>query len=182
MLIRPHRRDDADRMAEILAAGWRQSYAHFMPADFFAPRADPDWRRAEIAGWLDEDFNPEVETIFVAELDGRVIGFIHMELGDKGDLGATGIVNLLYVDEVAQKRGAGRGLMAEGARWLLSIKPGPLVLSAFDGNPSRFAYDAMGGVAAKRATSDVYGETIGSVLYLWPDPSVLIERRDQRPG
>jgi GNAT superfamily N-acetyltransferase len=176
MLIRPHRRDDADRIAEILAAGWRQSYQHFMPPDFFAPRADPEWRREEIAGWLDEDFNSEGEAIFVAESDGRVIGFIHMELGDKGDLGATGIVNLLYLDEAAQKRGIGRKLMAEGARWLLETKPGPLVLSAFDGNPSRFSYDAMGGMAAKRVTSDVCGEPIGSVLYLWPDPSILLDR------
>lgn len=174
MLIRPHRREDADRIAEIIADGWKQSYSHFMPAAFLAPRIDPDWRRTEIAGWLDEDFDPAQEAIFVAEDDGRAIGFIHMEFGDKGDLGATGIVNLLYVDEASQKRGAGRMLMAEGARWLLGSKPGPMVLSAFDGNPSRFAYDAMGGVAAKRVTSDVYGEAIGSVLYLWPDPKVLI--------
>jgi GNAT superfamily N-acetyltransferase len=174
MLIRPHRRDDADRIADILAAGWKQSYSHFMPAAFLAPRIDPEWRRAEIAGWLDEDFDPVREAIFVAEDDDVAVGFIHMELGDKGDLGATGIVNLLYVDEQTQRRGVGRALMAAGARWLLDTKPGPLVLSAFDGNPSHFAYDALGGVAAKRVTSDVYGEPIGSVLYLWPDPRVLL--------
>lgn len=174
MLIRPHLRSDADRIAEILAAGWKQSYSHFMPDAFLAPRIDPAWRRAEVAGWLDEDFDPANEAIFVAEIDRALIGFIHMELGDKGDLGATGIVNLLYVDAAAQKRGAGRRLMARGAQWLLDRKPGPLVLSAFDGNPSRFAYDAMGGIPAKRAISDVYGEPIGSVLYLWPDPTVLI--------
>lgn len=174
MLIRPHRRDDANRIAEILAAGWKQSYSHFMPAALLAPRIDPEWRRAEIAGWLDEDFDPLLEAIFVAEVDGAAVGFIHMELGDKGNLGATGIANLLYVDEHAQRRGAGRRLMAEGARWLLDTKPGPLVLSAFDGNPSRFAYDAMGGVAARQVTSDVYGEPVRSVLYLWPDPTVLL--------
>lgn len=174
MLIRPHRRDDADAIADILAAGWKQSYSHFMPAAFLAPRSDPAWRREEIAGWLDEDFNPEVEAIFVAEDTGAILGFIHMESGDKGELGATGIVNLLYVDPTQQRRGAARQLMAQGARWLLGLKPGPLVLSAFDGNPSRFAYDAMGGIAAKRVTSDVYGAAIESVLYLWPDPTVLV--------
>lgn len=174
MLIRPHRRDDADRIAEIIAAGWKQSYAHFMPAEFLAPRIDPAWRKDEIAGWLDEDFDPANEAIFVAEEAGHVVGFIHMEHGDKGQLGATGIVNLLYVDEAAQKRGIGRQLMASGARWLLDTRPGPLVLSAFDGNPSRFAYDAMGGLAAKLVTLEIYSEPIGSVLYLWPDPRVLL--------
>jgi GNAT superfamily N-acetyltransferase len=174
MIIRPHRRTDADRIAEILAAGWKQSYAHFMPAPFLLPRIDPAQRKTEIAGWLDEDFDPAAEAIFVAEEDGAILGFIHMELGDKGELGASGIVNLLYVDPPAQRRGLARQLMAAGAGWLLAIAPGPVVLSAFIGNPSRFAYDAMGGAEAKRVISKIYDEDIESALYFWADPKKLL--------
>lgn len=175
MIIRPHRRSDADRIAEILAAGWKQSYSHFMPEAFLLPRIDPDRRKQEIAGWLDEDFGKEgPEAIFVAEDETDILGFIHMELGDKGELGATGIVNLLYVDPPAQQRGIGRQLMAAGAQWLLDTAPGPLVLSAFIGNPSRHAYAAMGGSEAKRVVSKIYDEDIESALYLWADPKVLL--------
>lgn len=175
MIIRPHNRADSDRIAEILAAGWKQSYSHFMPQAFLLPRINPEQRKAEIAGWLDEDFGEEgPEAIFVAEENGEILGFIHMELGDKGGLGASGIVNLLYVDPPAQKRGIGKQLMAVGVRWLLDTKPGPLALSAFIGNQNRFAYNALGGVEAKRVVSKIYDEDIESALYFWADPKVLL--------
>ena len=117
MHIRALRRTDADRIAEILAAGWAQAYSRFMPADILQPRIDPERRKIEIAEWLDDEFDPAVEALFVAENERGVGGFIHMELGDKGGLGATGIVNLLYVDAALQGRGVGRALMASGARW-----------------------------------------------------------------
>jgi len=173
--IRPHVRDDSDRIAEILAAGWRQAYGAFMPPAFLAPRSDPDWRRREIGEWLDE-FAPGSEAVFVAELAGRVVGFIHMELGDKGGLGATGVVNLLYVDAEAQGRGIGRALLAAGAGWLLAHQPGPLALSAFRDNPFRAAYAALGGREMTEVPHLIEGQEIISVLYLWPDPRTLLQK------
>ena len=175
MLIRPHRRDDANRIAEILAAGWRQAYSHFMPQCFLTPRIDPAFRKAEIAQWLDEEFEPTAEAVFVAEDSGAIHGFIHMVLGDKGDVGATGYVSLLYVDPPRQRRGIGRALMAEGVRWLSSKSPGPLALSAFEQNPYRSAYGAMGGVEAKRLKPVIDGAEVETVIYLWPDPALLID-------
>ena len=134
MIIRAHRGADADRIAEILADGWRDIYAAFMPADYLARQSDRARRHGEIAEWLEDEFEPANEAIFVAEDEQGVVGFIHMELGDKGGLGATGIVNLLYVDRAAQGRSIGRQLMAAGAEWLLATRPGPLALSAFELN------------------------------------------------
>lgn len=173
MQIRPHRRDDADRIAEILADGWR-TYAPFMPRDHLAGRTDVAARRTEIAEWLDDEFHARNEAIFMAAPeDGAPLGFIHMELGDKADLGAMGVVNLLYVDAAARGTGIGRELMAAGARWLLDTRPGPLVLSAFADNPYRHFYARLGGVETLRRQHVVAGSAIESVLYLWRDPAVL---------
>ena len=174
MLIRPHARPDADRLADILAAGWKQAYAHFMPAAFLAPRIDPAYRRAEIADWLDKEFDPGSEALFVAEHGGDIAGFIHVIIGDKGDVGATGHVSLLYVDPAQQRRGFGRALMAEGVRWLMVKAPGPLALSAFAANPYRQSYNALGGQEAVRLKSVLDGTEVEAVIYLWPDPSVLL--------
>jgi GNAT superfamily N-acetyltransferase len=173
MHIRPHRRADADAIADILAAGWKQAYSHFMPQSFLAPRIDPAYRRRELAQWFDEKFEPGHEAVFVAEADGAVAGFIHMILGDKGETGSAGYVSLLYVDPPAQGRGIGRALMAAGARWLIATAPGPLALSAFADNPHRLAYDAMGGIEARRLRPLIDGTEVETVIYLWPDPAVL---------
>jgi len=173
MQIRPHVHGDADRIAEILAAGWRQAYETFMPPAFLAQRSDPAWRRPEIVGWLDT-FEPASEAVFVAELAGPVVGFIHVELGDKADLGATGCVNLLYVDAAQQRQGVGRALLAAGADWLLARCPGPLALSAFRDNRFRHAYAALGGREMKQVDHIIDGREITSVLYLWPDPRTLL--------
>lgn len=182
MIVRPHRRTDADRIAEILADGWRDTYRAFMPAEYLARQSDRSRRYGEIAEWLEDEFDAANEAIFVADNGRNVVGFIHMELGDKGELGATGVVNLIYVDRVAHGRGMGRELMAAGADWLLATRPGPLALSAFELNPSRRFYDALGGREAKRVTHVIGGTELASVLYLWPDPAVLANSREhQRP-
>ncbi len=183
MIIRPHHRTDADRIAEILSGGWQQAYSAFMPSAYLARQTDAARRRAEIAEWLDTAFDAAGEAIFVADVDDKVDGFIHMELGDKGDLGATGIVNLIYVDPTAQSAGIGRRLMAAGAAWLLATCPGPLVLSAFAENPFRGFYGALGGVERGRRQHEIEGRTIESVLYLWRDPAVLLQpvHPPQRP-
>jgi GNAT superfamily N-acetyltransferase len=145
-----------------------------MPPSFLTPRIDPAYRKAEIAEWLDDEFEPENEAVFVAEDAGAVCGFIHMALGDKGDAGAAGHVSLLYVDPPQQGRGIGRALMAEGARWLIGKAPGPLALSAFTGNPYRHAYSAMDGMEVKRLRPLIDGAEVETVIYLWPDPAVLV--------
>lgn len=174
MIIRPHRRADADRIADLLADGWRDAYARFMPAGYLARQSDRVHRRAEIAEWLDDDFDAAAEAIFVAEEQGDVLGFIHMTLGDKGNLGATGVVNLLYVDATRHGRGIGRSLMAAGARWLLDTRPGPLALSAFKLNPHRAFYAALGGAECSEITHMVAGTQLVSVLYRWADPAALL--------
>lgn len=173
MTVRPHSRADADRIAEILAAGWKYAYEDFLPSSVISTHTDPEFRRAEIAQWLDKEFDVASEAIFVAEEAGAVSGFIHVELGDKADLGATGVVNLLYVDPPMHGRGHGRVLMAAGARWLLARRPGPLALSAFAENRSRGFYDRLGGKEAKRVHRQLWDRSIETVLYLWPRPEVL---------
>jgi GNAT superfamily N-acetyltransferase len=174
MQVRAHWRNDADAIADILAEGWRLAYSDFMPEAFIAPRSDPLWRRAEIAGWLDTDFDPNSEAIFVAEQEGQILGFVHMTQEDKGDLGAAGCVNLLYVRSSAQRRGVGRALMSAGAAWLHATRPGPLVLSAYRDNPYRAAYTALGGREVAEVTHEIAGSPITSVLYLWDDPRRLL--------
>lgn len=171
--IRPHRPGDAAAIGAILADGWRQAYADFMPAERMRTHGDRAHRAAEMAAFLADAFDPDTEALFVAEGEDGLAGFIHLVLEDKADLGAQGAINLLYVDAAAQGRGVGRRLLLAGAEWFAARITGPIAVSAFARNRFAGFYAHVGGVEALRRQHDIAGEGLESVIYLWPDAAAL---------
>lgn len=169
MQIRHHRADDSDAIAEILALGWQQAYSGFLPAEIIAPRADVAARRAEMREFLETDFDAESEAMLVADSGDGLAGFAHMMLGDKGELGAVGQINLIYVRPEWQGRGIGRALLRDGAQWIAERASGPLAIAAFAENPFHAFYARLGGTIARRVPVEVGGFATESVIYLWPD-------------
>ena len=174
MRIRPYRRDDADQIADILAAGWQVAYAGFMPPELLAPRVEPVRRRAEIGAWLD-DVDAALEQVLVAETETprTVIGFVHIVHEDKAGLGAAAHINLLYVTPTQFGRGIGRALMAAAADALAATTSGAIVLSAYALNPYRGFYRHLGGIEAAHRTVDFDGHALEAVYYRWDSPEAL---------
>ncbi|MGE0719861.1 MAG: N-acetyltransferase family protein [Alphaproteobacteria bacterium] len=54
---------------------------------------------------------------WVAELDGRVVGLLHMYRRSTLDKGTEAIVQSVVVDEACRTGGVGRALMARAERW-----------------------------------------------------------------
>lgn len=173
ILIRPWLLSDSAAIGQILAQGWKQAYSGFMPDEELGPRIDPEKRRIEIEDWLSTDFDPNRELLLVAECDARVVGFVGARTGDRDGLGAAGKIPLLYIASDMQRRGIGRQLLREAAQWLNSTAPGPVVVSAFEQNPFRRFYDAIGGQVAKRIDVKVGAHSWPVVLYLWPSAEAL---------
>ncbi|MBM6582359.1 GNAT family N-acetyltransferase [Microvirga sp. BT689] len=162
-------------IGRILAEGWRQAYSGFMPKDELGPRVDPDHRAREVGTWLSSDFNTDTELLLVADQAGEVIGFLAACLGDRNDVGAAGQVTLLYVSPERQGQGIGRQLLLEAVEWFKLRAPGPISIGAFEQNPFRSFYDAIGGVPAKTVRSRVDAFEWPVVVYLWPSPEALGE-------
>lgn len=176
LLIRNWRLPDSEAVGRILAEGWRQAYSGFMPEEELRLRINPENRKAEIESWLSGEFDPDRELLLIAERDGRVVGFVGARIGDHDGLGAGGKIPLLYIASDMQRRGIGRRLLHEAAGWLKTNAPGPVVISAFEQNPFRGFYDAIGGQVAKRIEVAVGAFTWPVVLYLWPSPEALQNR------
>ena len=172
--IRPHSLDDAEAIADILADGWRVAYSSFMPPELLAPRADRPTRRAEIAEFLEHEFDPRIEHLLVFE-DGAVEGFVHIVCEDKAGLGAAAHINLLYVTPSRFGRGIGRQLMRAAAEWLEARDAGAVVLSAYALNPYRQFYARIGGVEVKAAEVEFGQHRLDVVYYRWPDARALRE-------
>ncbi len=173
--IRPFTLADSDRIGEILADGWARAYGSFMPAGILAPRSNRTARRAELREFLTTEFDTETEALFVAEVSGDVIGFIHVILGDKAGLGTGGYVSLIYVDAEVEKHGIGRLLLAQGAGWLAQKTDGCIAIAAFSDNPFHPFYAHLGGEIAKVQNVQIEDFACQSIVYLWPDAATLLK-------
>jgi GNAT superfamily N-acetyltransferase len=175
LVIRPGTAADSAAIGRVLANGWRQAYSGFMSGTELGPRVDPDYRAREVEAWLSADFDPSQELLLVAEQDGEVIGFLGARLGDRNDVGSVAQVTLLYVSSEKQGRGIGRGLLLEAAERLKTHAPGPISIGAFEQNPFRSFYTAIGGVLVKTVMVRVDTREWPVVVYLWPSPEALQE-------
>jgi GNAT superfamily N-acetyltransferase len=172
-IIRAHRLDDADVIADILADGWQTAYGAFMPEDILAPRTDRATRRVEIRQFLGEEFDPRIEHLLVYE-DVGIDGFVHIVLEDKANLGAAAHINLLYVIPTKYGRGIGRQLMRAAAEWLAERVDGPIVLSAYELNAYRHFYARMGGDVVMTTRVQFEGHSLGVVYYQWPNAKSMV--------
>ena len=106
-MIRRATPDDAEAIARVHVATWQFAYADIVPAELLGSRS-LDVRVSQWKRLLDEG-----GAVWVAETEGRVVGFVCVE---KDELLA------MYVDPIAQGAGIGSALLAEaeqaGARRL----------------------------------------------------------------
>lgn len=166
---------DSAVIGRILADGWRQAYSGFMSKNELGSRIDPDYRAREVGSWLSTEFDPGAELLLVAEQADAVAGFLAARLSDRNDVGSAAQVTLLYVSPEKQGRGVGRRLLLEGAEWLKARAPGPISIRAFEQNPFRSFYEAIGGVAVKTVMIRVDAQEWPVAIYLWSSPEALQE-------
>ena len=93
--LRPGTEGDLDEFIRIWRAIWRHSFAAVLDADVNDPRF--------IYGMEHEYWVPIARSVFVAELNARVVGFCFRDLAHIEDL---------WVDPPAQHHGVGRELLA----------------------------------------------------------------------
>lgn len=118
-MIRAARIEDAGDIAWVHIRSWQEAYRELMPADYLAsleatlPRREALWRQSI------EQAN---EAVFVAEVDGRVVGWIAVSPSrdEDADPGKTGEVQAVYVLAEHWGTGVGRALWLRGLEHLAS--------------------------------------------------------------
>jgi GNAT superfamily N-acetyltransferase len=129
--------DDARAVETIRILGWRAAYRHvFPPADLDALPIDPERWRARLhvppPGW----------TTFVAEDEGRVVGFA--SVGPSRDEDAMGELYAIYVEPEAWSTGAGRALLAAAEEQLAREYDAGLLWVLEDNPRARRFYERAG--------------------------------------
>ena len=115
--IRPFRENDAEPVVALSLRAWEpvhESIREVLGDEPFERRNRPDWRtrqgrdvRAVLAG--------EDNTVWVAEDEGRVVGFVAATIHHDDDAGE---IQMLAVDPPSQNRGIGTELTEVATAWI----------------------------------------------------------------
>ena len=184
-LIRAATAEDAETIAQIHVASWRESYAGLMPAqalsDLDVTERARLWRGILAGG-------PPSGAIFLLEFarEGPA-GFASCgaQRSDRlRDSGYPGEFEAIYILERGQRRGGGRALMRVMARHLLAQGWGSASVWVFrDNAPARRFYEALGGLATGIDGSwTTLGLTLPDMSYGWRDLRGFEREERQRPG
>jgi predicted N-acetyltransferase YhbS len=166
---------DIDAIAALHADSWRRHYRGaysdaFLDGDVFAER---------LAAWTRRLTPPRDNRhcTVVADDQGNVVGFAHTILGADPRWGA--LLDNLHVTHELKGQGIGKVHKARTAEEVLHRAPSSgLYLWVLEGNTATQAfYQARGGIEAGREESEAHGGgRIVGIRYVWPDPSVLLNR------
>lgn len=165
------RPEEAAALARVYVETWRAAYAGLLP-DRVLVSMKPAAHRARFEGWIDRQTdrrfilsarNPE------AGADGAV-GLCAAGPA-RGLPGTAGEIYLLYVEPDWQNRGIGRSLLRAALRGLRAGGFDRASLWVLSGNPSRFFYEAVGGVRTAERTERLWGTKLKETGYTWHDLS-----------
>jgi ribosomal protein S18 acetylase RimI-like enzyme len=162
--IRPAVPADAESVAMIHHLGWTRTYRALLP-DAYLDSLSYD---ACLARWSSALVDGTPLDILVADLDGRVVGFVTAGSSADPDATAAGEIWDLWVDATSRARGIGALLLA-AALDLLAVRHRAALVWVLEANSRGRAFYARekgvrDGVSRTRA---IHGGSMTDVRYLW---------------
>ena len=122
------------------------------------------------ASWLENQ-----ALVFVAEWDGRVVGFAHGGANREPLERCDAELYSIYLLKDAQKRGIGVGLLGAMATALLKRNFKSMAVWVLEQNRSRNFYEKTGARMATSKVIEIGGAKLMEVAYAWADLKILTE-------
>ena len=168
---------DARGIARVLVDGWQATYAQILPADFLAAF---NYDRHEAGARHLLDTLAESSAVFVAVVDGGVVGVAHVRELEPHASGFSAELDAIYVLPSLQRRRVGSRLLYDVVRWLKARGRQSMFLWVLRDNPHQRFYDRVGGELLSDEKQDDYGgTTVTSVAYGWRDLDELNTRLEK---
>lgn len=174
VLVRQAYPTDAGAIAQIHVETWRAAYAGLLPERMLAGMRE----QRHLANWSTQLGNPRsADLVLVAEQPQRgVVGFMSAGPTRSGLAGYDAEVYTLYVLPDWQNQGVGTRLLEGAFERLRARELGGVMLWVLARNPSRFFYEALGGVAIATRDERLWGVVLPEVAYGWPDLARALNR------
>lgn len=160
--------NDALAIADVHCRAWRETYQGILPDSM----VDGLTAEEALASWGERlDPNSDV-SVFVAEVEGAVVGFISIKASDEPTAEFDGMIDTLYIVRAGQGLGLGRALTAAGAAALFERGFTEMGVVVHADNPALGFYQAMGGGTVAERNRLHRGHMCPEVLLSWPLPLV----------
>jgi len=147
---------DANRIAEIHVATWRDAYRGIVPDSFLASMSVEE----HVARWRGR-IEANAKLVFVHEHEGRIDGFVSMGAGRDVDAKTDGEIYALYIASESWRNGIGRALMEKAEEELQSRGLNRIVLWVLGRNDrARRFYGSVGYAPEGRTKETTIGDTV----------------------
>ena len=155
---------DAQSIAAIHHSGWTRTYRGLLPAVYL----DTLSYDACLTRWTSALTEGSAVDVLVAEVDGRVVGFVAAGQSTDPDATAAGEIWDLWVDSSSRSHGVGAELLAAALDVLATRHVAALVWVLEANARGRAFYAREGSVRdGLSRTSQVAGGRMTDVRYLW---------------
>ncbi|NYF51561.1 GNAT family N-acetyltransferase [Tunturiibacter gelidoferens] len=165
--IRAAAGEDAGAIAHVHVESWRTTYAGIVPEAYLASLKVAE-REASWREWLTLDVD-----VFVAEVDGDVVGFIGGGAIREPVEGFDAELFAVYLLKDAQGRGVGMALLRRLAGSLKERGFRSMVAWVLEDNSSGGFYTRSGGVRVASKEMEVGGVMLLVVAYGWVDLGMI---------
>ncbi len=161
--------DDADKIAAIHIASWRDVYANILSTEYLSDEIDQERRDF----WQHKIQNKDqTEIVLTIKSGDRVIGFIWTTT--VGEPGYDTVIEALHIDPSARGCGYGKKLMKAAVEQLISNGTKSVCLRVFDANTAAFRfYQHLGGVKDQSGIDNFSGSNAADSRIGWKDIMVL---------
>jgi GNAT superfamily N-acetyltransferase len=164
VIVRAAKPEDAYGISVVRTETWRATYRGILPDGYLDSLRAED--RAEQMRQAIADEGRE-EYFYVAEDEGRIVGFAICGPERDGIEEYRGEVYAIYVLPAYQRRGIGHKLMQAAASKLSTLGISSMLLWTPDKNAYGKFYEKAGGVRVARKTHEIGGTPVMLVAYGW---------------
>ena len=169
-MIRPATVDDAAAVAHVHVESWRSTYRGLMP-DAVLDSLSVEQRAEFWRGVLERS---KKQFVFVAEDEGRIVGFVNGGPEQEADPHYTAELYAFYLLEDYQGRGYGKALFDVTVKTFVERGHTAMLLWVLSSKPSRGFHEAQGGRYLKTKPLELGGGTLIEVAYGWEDLPSLV--------
>lgn len=178
--VRPATIGDADEMARLHVAVWRDTYRMLAPVEAFR-LLDEAHRSARWRATLSAP--APHQAVLLATRGGRLVGIGAAGAPSEAVFGARGEIKSLYVDPDSKRQGIGRRLMAALAEHLARHHYRGAALGVVAGNEPAIAfYQKLGGRIAGRYRDPGPIWRSDNIALVWDELLPLMHQTFQRPS